>query len=182
MMDSFELNKIAGAVLGTLLFLMGVGMFSSAIFHRSHPEKPGYDLPVAEASTGGKPEAAAAAVPVAELLAKADPAKGEALAKQACSVCHSFEEGGPVKQGPSLYGVVNRPMASVAGFSYSSSLQERAKTDQTWTFEHLNTFITNPRGYASNTKMAYPGQKNDGRRADILAYLRTLSHSPAPLP
>ncbi|HEY8578500.1 MAG TPA: c-type cytochrome [Beijerinckiaceae bacterium] len=183
MMDSFELNKIAGAVLGTLLFLMGVGTFTGAIFSPHKPEKPGYDLPAAEAGGGGA--AAPAAVQLAsakDILANADATRGAAAAKQACGVCHSFEQGGPTKQGPSLYGVVNRPIASAAGFSYSSSLQERAKTDQTWTFEHLNAFVHNPRGYASNTKMAYAGEKNDNRRGDILAYLRSLAPEPAPLP
>ncbi|MDB5570574.1 MAG: cytochrome [Hyphomicrobiales bacterium] len=183
MMDSFEFNKIAGAVLGTLLFLMGLGIFSGMIFHPHKPHTPGYDLPVAEAAAkGGAPAAAAAATPVADLLASADPAKGAATAKAACGVCHNFEEGAAVKQGPTLYNVVNRPIAGVAGFAYSSSLQEKSKSDQTWSFEHLNQFITNPKGYASNTKMAFAGEKNEGRRGDILAYLRSLAGSPAPLP
>jgi cytochrome c len=181
MMDSFEFNKIAGAVLGALLFLMGLSIFSSSIFHPQKPKTAGYDLPSAEVASAAAP-AAASAVPVAELLAKADPAKGAATAKAACGACHNFEQGAAAKQGPTLYDVVNRPIASAAGFSYSSSLQEKSKSDKQWAFETLNSFITNPKGYASNTKMAYAGEKNDGRRGDILAYLRSLSASPAPIP
>ncbi len=183
MIDSFEFNKIAGALLGTLLFLMGLGIFSGMIFHPHKPHTPGYDLPVAEAAAkGGAPAAAVAATPVAELLAKADPAKGAATAKAACGVCHNFEEGAAVKQGPTLYNVINRPMASAAGFAYSSSLLEKAKAEKAWSFEQINAFITNPKAYASNTKMAFAGEKNENRRGDILAYLRSLSGNPAQLP
>ena len=181
MMDSFEFNKIAGAVLGVLLFVMGLSIFSSSIFHPHKPKTPGYDLPSAEVASAAAP-VAAVAVPVAELLAKADPAKGATVAKAACGACHNFEQGAPAKQGPTLYDVVNRPIASAAGFSYSTSLQEKSKSDKQWAFETLNAFITNPKGYASNTKMAFAGEKNDTRRGDILAYLRSLSASPAPLP
>ncbi len=182
MIDSFEFNKIAGAVLGTLLFLMGLGIFSSMIFNPHKPKTPGYDLPVAEAAAKSDAPAAVAATPVAQILANADAAKGAATAKAACGVCHNFEDGAAVKQGPTLYNIINRPIAGVAGFSYSSSLQEKAKTDKVWSFEALNAFVVNPKGYASNTKMAYAGEKNEGRRGDIIAYLRSLSSSPAPLP
>ena len=180
MMDSFEFNKIAGAVLSVLLFVMGLGIFSSAIFQAQQPKTPGYDLPSAEVAATAAP-AAVAIVPVAQILASADPAKGAGATKAACGACHNFEQGSGSKAGPTLYGIVNRPIASAAGFAYSSSLQEKAKTDKEWSFEALNAFILNPKGYASNTKMAYGGEKNDGRRGDILAYLRSLASSPAPL-
>lgn len=180
MMDSFERNKIAGAVLGVLLFVMSLGIFSSSIFHASGPKTPGYDLPSAEVAAAAP--AAAVIVPVAQILASADPAKGAGVTKAACGACHNFEQGSGSKAGPTLYGIVNRPIASTGGFSYSSSLVEKAKTDKEWSFDALNAFILNPKGYASNTKMAYAGEKNDGRRGDILAYLRSLAASPAPLP
>src|SRR5262245_59230089 len=92
-MDSFEFNKIAGAVLGTLLFTMGLGLVSGAIFHVPEPKTPGYDLPAAvEGAAGGPAPAAAPDVPVAELLAKGDATKGAAVAKAQCSVCHNFEK------------------------------------------------------------------------------------------
>jgi cytochrome c len=177
-MDSFEFNKIAGAVLGTLLFVMGLGIFSDALFHHAPPKMAGYNLPSAEAEGAAAATPAAAAVPLPELLAKADPKKGEALTKP-CSACHTFDKGGANKVGPNLYGVVNRPTASVAGFAYSDSLKGKGGA---WSFENIDHFITNPKGYASGTKMAYGGEKDAGRRADIIDYLRTLSDSPAPLP
>ena len=180
MMDSFEFNKIAGAVLSVLLFVMGLGIFSSAIFHAQQPKTPGYDLPSAEVAAAAP--AAVAIVPVAQILASADPAKGAGATKAACGACHNFEQGSGSKAGPTLYGIVNRPIASAAGFAYSSSLQEKAKTDKEWSFEALNAFILNPKGYASNTKMAFGGDKNDGRRGDIIAYLRSISPKAPPVP
>jgi cytochrome c len=126
MMDSFEFNKIAGAVLSVLLFVMGLGIFSSAIFHAQQPKTPGYDLPSAEVAAAAAP-AAPAAAPVAQILASADPAKGAGLTKAACGACHNFEQGSGSKAGPTLYDIVNRPIASTASFAYSSSLQEKAK-------------------------------------------------------
>lgn len=180
-MDSYEFNKIAGAVLGTLLFVMFLGMFSGVIYHAPKPKTAAYALPEA-ASTAAAAPAAVQAVPVAQILASADAGRGAAAAKQACGTCHNFEEGAPSKLGPTLGGILGRPIASVAGFSYSSSLVERAKTDKVWDYDHINSFILNPKGYASNTKMAYAGDKNDNRRGDIIAYLKSISPKAPPLP
>ena len=182
MIDSYEFNKIAGAVLASLLFLMGLGIVSNSIFSAHAPEKSAYALP--EAAEGGGPAAGPKeeAVPLPQLLAKADAKKGASAVKSACSACHTVDKGGAVKQGPNLYGVVGRNIAGVDGFSYSNGLKAAAEKDKTWSFEHLAAFINNPRGYASGTKMAYGGMKNRERLADMLVYLRTLSDSPVALP
>lgn len=179
-MDSFEFNKIAGAVLGALLFGMATGVASDVIFAHGKPAKPGYDLPAAEvASAEPAADAKAVAEPLPELLAKADPEKGKADTK-ACQACHNFEKGAGPKIGPPLYGVVDRPKGSVAGFGYSDAMKAKGGD---WTFADLNTFITDPKTYVSGTKMAaFGGEKDAHKRADILAYLRTLSDNPAPLP
>ena len=177
-MDSFEINKMAGATLGTLLFVMGLGIFSDALFSRPAPKVAGYDLPAASESSGG---AQAATPPVSEplpvLLASADPKRGEALAKP-CVTCHNFEKGAGPKVGPALYGVVGRPVAST-DFAYSDALKGKGGS---WTFDALNDFITAPASYAKGTKMAFGGEKDPKRRADIEAYLRSLSDNPVPLP
>lgn len=177
-MDSFEFNKLAGAVLGTLLFIMGLGILSDAIFHHGVPKQSAYALPSAGAETAsaGAP-AAAAAAPIGERLAKADAKKGEALIKP-CAACHAFEKGGANKVGPALYGVVERAIGSHAGFAYSDSLKGKGGK---WDYANLDHFIEAPKGFASGTKMAFGGEKDAGKRADIIAYLRSLSDSPAPL-
>ncbi len=182
-MHSLEFNKISFAVLSTLLFLMGIGMFSDAIFSAHGPKKSAYALPEAAAGGAAAPAAPAApAVPIGELLAKADPKRGESLMGQQCRSCHTVDKGGKAGIGPNLYGVVARPIASGQGFAYSPALQERAKTDKTWSFEHLQSFVAAPAAYAKGTKMAYNGVKDPARLADLLAYLNTLSDNPAPLP
>ena len=178
-MNSFEFNKIAGAVLATALVVFGLGQARSMIYHAEKPEKQGYAIEVAESGGGDAGGGETATVSLGTLLASADPAKGQAQAK-ACLACHAFEKGGPNKTGPDLWDVVDRPIAAHEGFAYSDSLKEHAADK--WSFENLNKFIANPKGFAAKTKMTFGGIKRDQARADLLAYLRSLSDSPKPLP
>ncbi len=179
-MDSFELNKIMGAVLGTCLFLMVTSITAGAIFTPGKLEKPGFDIAVKEdAGVGGSGEAAAApSVPIETLLASASVEKGMASAKK-CAACHSFEKGGPNKVGPNLFDIVEEPRGEGRGFNFSAAM--KAKTGK-WTFEDLNTFIANPKGFVPGTAMGFAGISKDSERADVIAYLRTLSDNPVPLP
>jgi cytochrome c len=175
-MQTTTANKIALAVLGALLGTMALGVFSNAVFAPTGPEKPGYVLPGAPGAAA--PAAAAPATPLPVLLAKADAAKGQADAK-ACEACHSFAKGGAAKVGSPLYGVVGRPLASVAGFSYSDGLKT---VGGDWAYDKLDAWITKPSAFAKGTKMIYPGEPDAQKRANILAYLQTLSDSPVPFP
>ena len=112
------------------------------------------------------------------MLAKADPARGQALTK-VCATCHTFDKGGAAKVGPNLYNVVDRAKGSEAGFAYSDAMKAKGGK---WTFEDLNTFITNPKAFVDGTKMGFGGEPDPEKRADIIVYLRSLSDSPAPLP
>lgn len=179
-MNSFEFNKIAGAVLATALVVFGLGQAKSMIYHAEKPEKQGYAIEVAESGGGeGGAGGETPTVSLGTLLASADPTKGQAQAK-ACLACHVFDKGGANKTGPDLWDVVDRPIASHEGFAYSDSLKE--KSGEKWTFDMLNEFIKNPKSVAPKTKMTFGGIKRDAARADLLAYLRTLSDSPKPLP
>lgn len=174
-MDSFEFNKIAGAVLGTLLFAMGLGIVADVIFKPKLPIVAGYDLPSAEAAPA-KAAAAAPAVavaPIAERLASADAKKGEAGAK-ACASCHSFEKGGANKIGPALFGVADRPKGQAAGFNYSAALKDRAAKGEKWDAASLDAFVANPKQYMPGTSMGYAGMADPARRADLVAYLQSL--------
>jgi len=140
--------------------------------------------PVAEAAKpteGAKPGGEAA--PGAEILpalAKADPKKGEGDVAL-CKVCHSFDKGAPSPVGPNLYGVVGRKIASFEGFNYSPALKGKQGEGE-WTFEHLDLWLTNPQAFASGTTMAFPGLPDLATRADVIAFLRTKSDNPMPLP
>ena len=177
-MDSFELNKIMGAVLGVLLFAVGLNIFSGILFTPKKPAIPGYDLPVPQEETAGGGQAQAQEQPLPVLLASADANKGQGAFKK-CAACHTVDKGGPNKVGPNLYGVVGRPIAGHAGFNYSAVL--KGKGGQ-WTYEDISAFIKNPKAYAPGTIMAFAGVPSGQERADLLTYLRTLSDNPAPLP
>jgi cytochrome c len=178
MMDSFELNKIMGAILGTLLVLLSVNIVVGGIFHVSKPAKPGYDIAVTETPAAGVPAAPKKEVPIAQLLASADVKKGESISKK-CMACHDLHKGGPNKVGPDLYGVVGRERGAHEGFSYSAAMKK--KTGK-WTFEDLNHFLTSPRSFIPGTAMAFAGISKDQDRADLIAYLNTNSANPLPLP
>src|SRR6185437_16208340 len=153
-MDSFELNKIIGAILGTLLFVMGVGFLADGIYSPIVTQGATYNLPEPAANASGAPVAAAPSVPLPELLAKADPQAGADSAKK-CQSCHDFTEGGPNKTGPDLYGIVGEKIADVPGYSFSDAL--KAHASETWTYENLNKWLTSPKAYAPGTKMTFVG-------------------------
>jgi len=181
MASSLESNKIAAAVLTAGVLAMLSGFVAELLYH-PHVELEENAYVVAAAESGAAPMAAAEAPalePIGPLLAAADAANGEKVAKK-CTACHSFDEGGANKIGPNLYDLVNRPIASHEGFGYSDAL--KAHAGDTWTYEHLNAFLNKPKDFAPGTKMSFAGLGKAGDRADLVAYLRSLSGSPAPLP
>ena len=177
-MNSFELNKILGALLGTCLILLAVHIASGAIFATPAPAKPGYEIAVKEAKPGQGEAAKPAAQPIETLLASASVEHGAQVAKQ-CGTCHNFQEGQGSKVGPDLYDVVGRKIASVPGFNYSAALKAM---NGTWTFDALNKWLADPRAMVPGTAMTFAGLPNDKQRADVIDYLDSLSKNPVPLP
>ena len=176
-MNSFEINKIIGAILLTCLGLVALNITAGALFAPEIPAKPGYEIAVKPApSETGK--AAPAEVPIEKALASADVKRGEATGK-ICQTCHNLTKGAGPKIGPDLWDVVGRPKGSIAGFAYSEAIKSKGGD---WTVADLNTFLTNPRGFAPGTKMTFAGLPREDQRADVIAFLNTLSDHPKPLP
>lgn len=178
-MDSFELNKILGAILATCLLLLVTSFTAGALFAPEMPAKPGYEIAVKDAGhADGKAAAAAPAEPIEKLLQTASVEKGAAAAKK-CAACHTFEKGGPNRVGPNLFGVVERARASEAGFNYSAGMKAKGGK---WDFQELNAFLLNPKANVPGTAMGFAGISKDSERADVIDYLRSLADKPVPRP
>jgi cytochrome c len=178
-MDSFELNKILGAVLGTCLILLVTSFTASALFAPKLPEKPGFAIAAKSEEGGAKEAAPAATEPIEKLLQTASVEKGAAAAKK-CAACHTFAKGDKNGVGPNLYGIVGDHKGEGRNnFNFSAAMKAKGGT---WTIDDLNQFITNPKGFVPGTAMGFAGIQKDSERADVIAYLNSLSDNPAPLP
>jgi cytochrome c len=181
-MDSTEVNKLLAGFLGTCFIVFSVGIVSDALFASPAPEKPGFAIEATEPTEGGPAAPVVAAKPIADLLATANVTQGAAIFKK-CQACHSGEKGGPNKVGPDLWDLVDRPVGEHEGFAYSAGMKEFSKGGtEKWTYDNINHFITSPKKFVKGTAMGFAGLPKDEDRADVIAYLRTLSDNPKPLP
>jgi cytochrome c len=180
-MNNLNFNKVAAGLLcGGLLLMAGIKAGELLVPHQELEENA-YPFEVAEAGDGHSAPAVAedeGPEPIFAMLASADIDAGQSLSKK-CAACHSFDAGGANKVGPNLYNIVNRDIAISDGYKYSSAL---ADFGGEWDYEQLNGFLYKPKAWVSGTKMNYAGLKDAEDRANIIAWLRTLSNDPAPLP
>lgn len=182
---NFEFNKIAAAVLVAGIVTLASGILSEKLFQEGHhgkaPEtKRGFTIAEGIPSATQAPTTSAAPViePVSALLASANVQNGANIVKK-CLTCHSFDKGGPNKVGPNLWNIVGNKHAHADGYAYSAALKG---VPGPWGYEELNHFLYKPGAYVKGTKMAFAGLPKVQDRADLIAYLRTLSDTPQPLP
>lgn len=185
-----ELNKIAAAILLAGLIAMITGKVSDVLYYGSvgeeevgHEVARGYTIAGADAfadgGAGGGAVAEKELASIAPLMATADAVAGEEYFKKKCTTCHNADKGGPNMTGPNLWGVLGRDKGSHGGFNYSKAM---AEAPGNWTYDDLNHFINKPKKFVAGTMMAFPGEPKDTHRANLIAFLRSRSDSPLPLP
>ena len=179
-MDSFEINKIVGAILMVALLVIGIGKLSDVIFHVEKPETPGYVVDVEESKTVSSATKVSVEekIDIGALMAMGDLTHGEKVFKK-CAACHSIVKGGKNNIGPALYNVVGRKIGVVEDYKYSKAL---VSYDKEWTFEELNGYLIKPAKWIKGTKMAFAGLRKEKDRASVIKYLNQNSDNPIPLP
>jgi cytochrome c len=89
-----------------------------------------------------------------------------------CGVCHTATE--PMNRvGPSLMGIIGRPVATFAGYNYSSAMTAFGEDGKVWDEERLSEYLMAPKAMVPGTKMSFPGLKKPQEIEDIIAYLKT---------
>ena len=175
-MDSGELNKVAGGVIGALLLFLLLGFASNKIYDvkGGHgDEVQAFALEIEDAAPTGDVEEA---IDYVALIASADAAAGKKVFGK-CKACHKLDDGAN-GVGPHLWGVVNRPKEAVSGANYSGAL---AAVGGVWDFSALNAFLEKPKAYAPGTSMGFGGLKKPEDRVNLIAYLNESDGSPEEL-
>jgi len=176
------LEKLGFALLITAWVLFGANYAGNMLVASKPLEKPAYVVASdTEAGEQAEPTPTAEAEPMKDalaLLATADLARGAKLFKK-CAGCHNAVDGGKNKVGPNLWGILGSNKTAVSGFKYSDALKDKGGN---WSFAELDAFLASPKTFAPGTKMSFRGFNKPEDRAAVLAFLRTLSSNPVPLP
>ncbi|MEO0963271.1 MAG: c-type cytochrome [Pseudomonadota bacterium] len=176
-MDSFEFNKVAGAVLASLLILLGVGMFLvPSLYAPTEPEQKAFIVEGVEEEGAAGAGAAEAPVeqPIEALIAMATVDRGERVARR-CVACHTFSDGGENKIGPNLWDVMGGKKAHLDNFNYSAAL---AGSPGEWSWDSMNAFLKKPSDYIPGTIMSFAGLNKPEDRAAIMVYLAAQAPTP----
>ena len=179
-MNAFEINKFVGAILAALVFAMGLSVMSDIIFTEKELAEPAYIIAIPDDAIEVA-EQEEEQIPFETLLASADPEAG-AGAVRVCGACHSWEPDGANGIGPALYNVVGREIGGHEGFGYSSALVDHGAGGKVWDWNELSGFLENPAGWVPGTIMGYGGIADPEERADVVAYLASISPDGPPLP
>ena len=180
-MDSFELNKIIGAILLTALIIIGLGKFTDFLFHVDKPEQSAYKiegLETVNSSALVTEKKVQEQVDIVQLLSMGDIAHGEKVFKK-CSACHMVVSDGKNMIGPNLWSVIGRKAGSISDYNYSKAMVAYGKE---WTFEEMNAYLIKPQAYIKGTKMAFAGLRKEKDRASVILYMNSKSNNPKPIP
>ena len=180
--DPLFFNKLAGALLTAAILIFGLPQLTAAMFGGGghgggHDDELHLAYCCVDLETKAENSGEPAPVDLGTLLADASASGGERRAGL-CASCHTFNEGGANGTGPNLWNIVGRPVANVSGFNYSSALKEYGGE---WTYERLDAYLKNSQEAVPGTAMNQRFAK-DEQRADLLAYLASLSANPVPFP
>ncbi|MDX2236737.1 MAG: cytochrome c family protein [Hyphomonadaceae bacterium] len=182
-MSDLRMNAVIGAVLASALGVMGLQELSGSVFATHLPETPGYAPEViqevavaAPTEDAGPPDFGTLFADAANLTALIE--RGDRVHAQ-CTSCHTVDQGGPNRIGPNLWEIFGRAPGSHPGFEYSDAMKAYGGV---WSYENLDAFLRSPAQAVRGTKMSFAGIRNTEDRVALIAYLRSLSASPAPLP
>lgn len=183
MKENFEIDKLVIAIaigLFSIIFSSNIG--SLLYIHNQIPSKNTYIVEIPEKQDIAAPKKGIPdVIDISVIMTKFDVEKGKTIFKK-CAICHTDEKGAANKVGPNLYDIVGKLTAQREGFAYSEAMKKRATENKSWTYEELYRYLYSPKAHVPGTKMAFAGLKNDQDRVDVIAYLRTMSDNPHPLP
>ena len=180
-MDHYAWNRIAGAALGAAMFVLVLKIGADGLFEVEPLEHPAY---IVEGIGETETEDAQAAVPDSVLpdfssaIPAADIDNGQTISAP-CAICHNWDDEGGNLIGPNLYDIVGKEKGAAAGFTYSPAFQGLGGE---WTYAELFAFLEQPSVFAPGTTMAFAGISSEQDRLDLIAYMRSWSTDPAPLP
>jgi len=182
-MSGLEVNKILASIFVAVIVVSLISILGEAIINEKNNQQVenAYFIDISEMEANNlvtNTQNEELSEQISMFLTSASFEKGEKLFKK-CSACHSYEKGGVNKVGPNLWNIINRPKATVQGFTYSKVL---AESRGSWGYEELSQFLYKPKEYLKGTKMIFSGLKKAQDRADLLLFLREQADSPADLP
>ncbi|EJF81390.1 Cytochrome c2 precursor [Candidatus Bartonella washoeensis] len=177
-MNRSTITSFGCACLFVLLIVVGISTLSDMLYDNSASVQPSHTV-TENNVLKKKQQASSPSLSLSDRLQQGKLENGRKVFRQ-CAICHTSGRDSSNRVGPTLWEIVNRPLAAAPGFAYSRTL--RTNSDQKWDFVTLDRYLHSPRETFPGTIMSFRGIKNDQDRADLLLYLRSLSDHPVPLP
>ena len=182
-MKNFEFDKIAISIALGIFTVMASNNLGNLFYSKNISTVRGYEIEIKEGNPQGSSGAShdlPAEIDIIAIMAKANAEQGSQIFKK-CAICHTANKGEANKVGPNLWNIVDAITAQHKDYAYSSAMMARGAAGKQWTLEELYRYLYSPKKHVPGTKMAFAGIKNDEERANLIAYLVTLSDSPKSL-